>query len=364
MLNGYRIIDVDGHVQEPGDIWDRYLEPALLEDAPRNPGGRWFYRGQPTNFKLSEEVKDEFGRKTRANYATELAEGWSPESQLRAMDRMGIDVSFLYPTHGLFVWHIRDMAPATAAGLCRAYNRWLAEFCALAPDRMKPVAALSLLDPAAAVTEAQRAHEEHGVQAVYIRPNPVAGRTIGSADYEPLWSYCERAGIAIGLHEGAHAMVDTIGQDRFESDLGLWCASHPMEMMAAFVSLLEGGIFERHPDLRVGFLEAGCGWVPYWLWRLDERWENTGFEIASRVTMPPSEYFRRQCWVSVEADEPYLGDIIKHIGEDRVLFASDYPHPDHKPDLTGTLVSLEGMLTKATLEKILWDNPRAFYGEK
>jgi len=131
----------------------------------------------------------------------------------------------------------------------------------------------------------------------------------------------------------------------------------------AFASLLEGGVLERHPRLRVGFLEAGCGWVPYWLWRLDERWENVAHEVAETVTMRPSDYFRRQCWVSLEADEPYLGELIDFVGADRVVFASDYPHPDHMPDLTDTLVALEDRLTSATLGRILDDNARALYGD-
>ena len=365
MRGAYRIIDADGHVQETADLWERWLDPEFIDDAPvRGSDGEWRWRGNPVTDALSPAVKAEFGAKTKERYGDYIAMGWNPESQLLAMDRMGIDLAYLYPTMGLFLWHQDDLPPALATAMTRAYNNWLADFASADRARLHPVTALSLLDVDAAVEEARRSIAAHGTRAVYVRPNPVNGRTLSSPDLEPLWTLCEDAGVTVAFHEGAHARVRTAGDDRFTTDFARWSCSHPMEMMMAFASLLEGGVLERHPRLRVGFLEAGCGWVPYWLWRLDERWENTGFEVASRVSLPPSEYFRRQCWVSVEADEPYLGDIIKHIGEDRVLFASDYPHPDHKPDLTGTLVALEGMLSKAVLEKILWDNPRQFYGEQ
>ncbi|TMK62231.1 MAG: amidohydrolase [Actinobacteria bacterium] len=362
MRNGYRIVDVDGHVQEPADLWERWLDPELLPDAPVLGANGWTWRGQPVTTKLSDSVRATFAAQTRQHYADFLAAGWSAASQLDAMDRMGVDVSYLYPTMGLFLWHQDDLPAALATGMTRAYNDWLHDFCHLEPSRLRPVTALSLMDVDTAVGEARRGREQYGTAAVYLRPNPVQGRTLASPELEPLWAYCESEGIAVGLHEGAHARVRTAGQDRYETDFSLWSCSHPMEMMMAFASLLEGGVLERHPQLRVAFLEAGCGWVPYWLWRLDERWENVAAEVASTVTMPPSRYFRRQCWVALEADEPYLGELVDTIGADRLLFASDYPHPDHRPDLTDALVALEGRLSPPVLRQILEQNADVFYG--
>lgn len=363
MRGAYRIIDADGHVQEPADLWERWLDPAFLADAPvREADGEWRWRGQAVTDALSAEVKAEFARKTKERYGDYIAMGWNPQSQLLAMDRMGVDLAYLYPTMGLFLWHQDDLPPALATAMTRAYNDWLADFASADRARLHPVTALSLLDVDAAVEEARRSIEVHGTRAVYVRPNPVQGRTLSSPELDPLWTLCETAGVAVAFHEGAHARVRTAGDDRFTTDFARWSCSHPMEMMMAFASLLEGGVLERHPNLRVGFLEAGCGWVPYWLWRLDERWENVAHEVADTVTMPPSEYFRRQCWVALEADEPYLGELIDFVGADRLVFASDYPHPDHTPDLTDTLVALEDRLSAPTLARILDDNARALYG--
>jgi predicted TIM-barrel fold metal-dependent hydrolase len=363
MLDGYRIIDVDGHVQEPENLWERWLEPEHLVDAPQLIDGKRYYHGQPRNYKLSDAVKARFAERTVATYREYLEAGWDPASQITAMDRMGVDVSFLYPTDGLFMWHFRNMKPATADALVRAYNNWLHEFCRYEPTRLRPVAALSLQDPVLALAELRRATDRLGMRGVYIRPNPVDGRGLNHPDFEPLWTECEERGVAIGIHEGAHCQLETAGANRFETDFALWSCSHPMEQMMAFLALLEAGVLERHPGLRIAFLEAGCGWMPYWLWRLDQRWRNVGFEVAKNVRHKPSEYFRRQCFVALEADEPYIAEVMDFIGEDRLLFASDYPHPDHEPDLTDELVALEKRLSRRVLTKILDENPRALYGE-
>ena len=129
----------------------------------------------------------------------------------------------------------------------------------------------------------------------------------------------------------------------------------------AFLALVEGGVLERHPGLRVAFLEAGCGWLPYWLWRLDDGLHQLAWEVKQNVRLPPSEYFRRQCFVGCEAGEPYLSRVIDFIGEDNILFGSDYPHVDHTPESLPELRRATGV-TAPVMEKILHDNPRRFYG--
>jgi predicted TIM-barrel fold metal-dependent hydrolase len=135
-----------------------------------------------------------------------------------------------------------------------------------------------------------------------------------------------------------------------------------MEQMMALLTLIEGGVLERHPQLKVGFLETGCGWLPYWLWRLDREYESSRSEVAHNVKMKPSEYFRRQCFVSMEPSEPHLSQVIEYIGSDNILFGSDYPHGEYESDIVEQVVALEGQLPQGTVEKILWENPARFYG--
>jgi len=281
---------------------------------------------------------------------------------VKALDEGGIEMSFLYPSQGLYTAAIDDLDPALAAAICRAYNDWIVDFCAYAPDRLKPVGMLvALHDPVAAVGEVQRV-AGRGFKAVFVRPNPIHGRNLDDPAYEPFWAECERLGVAVGVHEGVSAELPTLGADRFRTFFAAHACSHPMEQMAAMAALIGGGVLERHPGLRVAFLESGCGWLPYWLWRLDEHWEKTaGVEGEPALPVRPSEYFRRQCWISFEPEEPYLPQVLDLVGADRLLFASDFPHPDHKwPEIVEEIVALP--LPDAAKAKILWDNPAAFYG--
>ena len=130
----------------------------------------------------------------------------------------------------------------------------------------------------------------------------------------------------------------------------------------ALLSLIEGGVLERHPKLKVGLLESGCGWLPYWLWRLDREYEDLQWEVADRVKMKPSEYFRRQCFIAIEPSESYLPQLIDAIGSDNLIFGSDYPHMDHKPNVVAEVVALQAQLSQEIVRKIVWDNPARFYG--
>ena len=129
----------------------------------------------------------------------------------------------------------------------------------------------------------------------------------------------------------------------------------------ALLALIEGGILERYPELKVGFLELGCGWLPYWLWRLDEEYTNLAWEVKENVKLKPSEYFRRQCFIAIEASEPYLEEATKYIGINNLIFGSDYPHMDRNPDVIQNVVALEAQISPESLKQILWDNPARFY---
>jgi uncharacterized protein len=386
VLNGYRIMDADGHVVEPPDFWQTYLEPEFRDLAPyedKTPAAAKFLQqaakfglkgllpNPARNLRIQDEVvyqkiSDEFWSRgiweVVKNYTEPAIRRFDATSQVKALKKMGVDVSFLYPTLGLWVLAIDTMDPKLAGALTRAYNNWLRDFCSYDPQVLRGVGAINVHDPEDMVPELRRI-AGFGWKAVFVHPTPIKGRLLSDPAYEPFWTECERLGIAVGIHEATHSRLPTTGSDRFNTRFAMHACSHPLEGMMAFLTLLEGGVLERHPRLRVAFLEAGCGWLPYWLWRLDDlEYEHLAWEVKDTIKMKPSEYFRRQCFIACEPDEPYIQDIIKYIGEDNLLFASDYPHMDHEPEITTDLVALEHRLPKRTLEKILWDNPVRFYG--
>jgi predicted TIM-barrel fold metal-dependent hydrolase len=360
MLKGYSIIDADAHILEPNEMWAEYLEPAFKTHAPSPDfkiGGETIYR------KHSTQLLEETNQQVSKTHPTSLLNRFDSESQVRAMKEMGIDVSFVYPSIALWILAIDTMTPQLAGAFTRAYNNWLKDFCSYDPEILNGVGAINLHSPDQMVSELHRI-VEFGWKAVVLRPNPVKGRLLSDSAYEPFWTECDRLNIAVGIHEGTHSRLPTTGMDRFNTRFAMHACSHPMEQMMAMLALIEGGVLERHPNLRVAFLEAGCGWLPYWLWRLDEEYENLYWEVKDNVKMKPSEYFRRQCFIGFDPSEPYLTQTIEYIGVDNLLFGSDYPHIDHKPDILDLVVGLEEKLSQETLQKILWDNPSRFYGFK
>ncbi|MGF7236953.1 MAG: amidohydrolase family protein [Frankia sp.] len=367
MKEQYRIIDADGHVMEPDAMWAQYITPGLRDRAPRRVAadgqswGQLVVDGVPIYRSYPDGLVSAFQDNTIEYYAEYAAAGFDPPSQVKACDRQGIDVQFLYPSLGLGVAAIDGQDPVLAAAICRAYNTWLVDFCSYEPDRLRPVALLSLHDVDLAIAELTYAVETLAIGSVMLRPNLVNGRSVGHPTTEPFWQRCADLGVSVSFHEGCHTKLPAAGADRFTSHFAMHTTCHPMEQIMAFVALVEGGVLERHPDLRFAFLEAGCGWVPYFLWRMDElEYKHWKFQIPE-LRRPPSEYFRRQCWVSAEGCEPYLSKIVDDVGRDRLLFASDYPHPDHA---FGEEVDdvLTAPITQAVKQAIFWDNPSAFYG--
>jgi uncharacterized protein len=158
-----------------------------------------------------------------------------------------------------------------------------------------------------------------------------------------------------------HSLLPTTGVDRFNTRFALHACSHPMEQMMALLALIEGGVLERHPKLRVGFLESGCGWLPYWLWKLDEEYKNLHWEVKDRVRCLPSEFFRQQCYIAIKPSEPYLSQIINFVGSDNLIFGSDYPHMDHQTDGIKNVIGFEDNLSQEIVKKIVWSNPNGFY---
>jgi len=357
MFGDYSIIDSDLHVVEPNNMWNQYLDPTFRQYAP-SPDLK--VADWEILHKLSGIHKEEVRQFYWKNLPAALLGGFDAELLIQALNRMGVDMGFLYPTFGLWLFAVDTMTPQLAGAFVRAYNNWLHDLCDYNPEVLKGVGAINQHAPEEMVTELHRI-ATFGWKAIFIRPNPIKGRLLSDPAYEPLWTECERLKIAVGIHEGTHSHSPTTGADRFNTHFALHACSHPMEQMMALLTLIEGGVLERHPNLHFGFLESGCSWLPYWLWRLDEEYKNSHWEVQDYVKLKPSDYFRRQCFVSFDPEEPGLELALNYIGSDNLLFGSDYPHTDSKLNIVEKVVALQDRFSKRTLQKLLWDNPACFH---
>ena len=351
MKEGFRVFDADLHTFEPDDLWVRYLDERFREYAPR-PGP-----------KAPRTHRKQASRHLHLRAAADA--GYDARSHLQAMDIEGIDVGVLFGTRGRHVQMRDDLDPELADALARAHNDWTRDFCAENPRRLKFAAQIAYHDVGLAVREAERAVERLGAVAVIGNPNPVNGRHVHDPCLEPLWQAIERLGVPLCFHPtGVWGLRDDIGA-RFVGHAGTQmianAARNPFELMLAFSSFVIGGVFERHPKLRCGFLEGGCAWLPWWLWRLDDTWEKFPEDADVPLSLRASEYFRRQCYVGADAGEGYLGDVVAAIGDANIVIATDYPHRDSLfPEAIRTLLGREDV-SPAAKTKMLWDNAARLY---
>jgi predicted TIM-barrel fold metal-dependent hydrolase len=166
-------------------------------------------------------------------------------------------------------------------------------------------------------------------------------------------------GVPVGVHEGGLSGMPVAGLDRCRSFFFSHMICHPHEQQLACMQIIGGGVLEKFPKLKVAFLESGGGWLPHWLERLDSHYEKLGL-LVPYLKMKPSDYFRRQCAISFDPDEKTLPATVELIGEDQVMWASDYPHFDALfPGVVNELK--EQPLSPRAMQKVLGENAMRFY---
>jgi predicted TIM-barrel fold metal-dependent hydrolase len=209
-----------------------------------------------------------------------------------------------------------------------------------------------------------RAAARLGLVGVLARPNFLYQRNLGARYYDRVYEAVVAEGLTLAVHEGLGVRGPTIGSDRFAGFTLRHLLSHPMEQMAAMASVIVEGALERHPDLRVAFLESGTAWLPYWLARLDQHRDWMRDSECAGLALTPSEYFNRQCVICSDPEDTLVGLTVAQIGAERVLWASDFPHPDAEfPNAVDEFLeaAAKSGLAGHDLDTVLWDASARFY---
>jgi hypothetical protein len=328
-----QIIDGDGHVYECDAELYPYLSAKYDADVLRT------YYLFPTLDGWRRGIDRRMGLDT---------EGW-----LRFLDTFHISQTVLYPTIGLGFGFVRDVS--WAVDLARAYNDWLSDAFLRVSPRFKGVALLPVQDPKAAAEELRRAVRDLGMVGGLL---PGAGLPLpyGHHFFDPLYEAAQALDTMLAVHG---APRQGLGPDYINADNGMgFVLAHPLSQIIHFVSMVFDGTFDRFPALKVAFLEAGCGWVPYFVERIDRRArERLGRRIASEQLKDHPIYFH------AELDEAAIPQVISLIGDDRLLYASDYPHdePDEIEErLEGFLARKD--VSQAAKQNILCHNIKRIYG--
>jgi predicted TIM-barrel fold metal-dependent hydrolase len=325
---GHYVLDADGHGGEPQG-WRRRI-PAPFKSRMREyvASMKAIYKGLPGGgARVSEENPREGGPSDDDfEFEVGLQPGmYDPKPRMDDMDLEGIDVAVLYPPGSGEEWALGD--PEFAEALCQTLNDARADYASHAPDRLKLVAKLPMIDPERAAAELTRCVEEHGFVGM-VTATHVQEKNLDDPSFDVVWAAAEKLGVAVCTHGGGQAPGQVpIAIDRFPSRLGIHAITHPLGAMQAAFNFTAGGILARFPALRVGFMEAGVGWLPFWLERMDEHWEQMP-EQAPHIDKPPSEYFKGRCFVTMEPGEAMVPYLAEAVGDDVICYSSDYCHWD------------------------------------
>lgn len=348
-----RAIDADGHVHEPDFLFSERLAPEI---RARTKG--WALNADSNRRFIVDGIEHPpFPREISVRKPMTAAD------RLKVLDKEGIAAAVLYPSAALVASYLDG---EFAFAVSEAYQDWMDEFTATDRARLFYAAPIPLHDIDRAIGLAERGVRKKGAVAVCVRPNPTEGRRLDDARHAPLFEAVAALGVPLIVHEST-GCIDTAGGDRYGGMMDPpsyaynHIISHPFEQMMAAMALICGGVLERFPDLRVGFMEAGCSWVPYWLARLDEHLDNRKLRpYYGKLTLSAREYFDRQCVVSCDPSDETIPLAIAGLGADRIVFATDYPHFDSEGGAVNAFCAVPG-IDAADRQKILCDNAVTFY---
>ena len=374
----YRIISADDHIDMqwlPKDLWQTRVPAAWRDRAPKvvdtSDGPHWV---------CGADRWDSWGGRTGAAGAMggrrlALEKGGVLEHgvlrptttalRLADMDRDGVDATVMYgPIVPLLV-----QDPELRRVCYRGYNEWLAEFCATAPGRLLGAGLIPIDDPKHA------AEEVHHLKPLGLRTGMFLAARVDTPlwddVWEPLWAAAAETGIVLGFHLGGGLRTVTMSGPKAShpGNMGVRVSVATLQMDEPLAAVVFSGALERHPRLRIVLAETGIGWLPYIHERFDDSYER--FTDAAEywkqrgglpLTMQPSAYLRRQVWATFQIDHAGLR-LLDVIGDDRVMWASDYPHADSTwPESQKAIAENFTDVPAPSRRRILCDNARALYG--
>ena len=335
------VVDCDSHVMEPATLWEEYIDPQFREQAIRIetidgserlviadsivlPGGLAGLGGANLN---RQEIFS--GKHTYADGCPKAS--YDGDARCKLLDEWGVDKCVVFPTIGILPIPTDNLDLISA--YFRAYNNWQADFQQSAIDRIAPIAVVNWRDISSACTELDRCLKL-GFKGLFVPPEVVDGNRPGGKHFDPLWARLEEANLPGCLHvivrfSGSavpfaswHTPQPGLGPT-FGFGLGA-----PGQMMPALSAMILEGLFDRFPRLKVAVVESGCGWAGYLIDRLNEKHALLGNLGPTKLKLMPGEYVQRNCYFVAEPDERSIGSMLNLVGDDKIVWGSDFPHID------------------------------------
>jgi predicted TIM-barrel fold metal-dependent hydrolase len=289
-----------------------------------------------------------------------------PGARLKDMDEEGIDVAILFGTQiALTVNGL--MSKELAAVLCRAVNEWLLEYCSADPKRLLAVGLIPCQDPQAAVKELEYLKKAGAITAML--PTNVYGlNNMGDRMFDPIYDCAQEIEMPLSVHpQTGHDGVPGVsgvmgaGSERLRKYVYVHMTAFPFELMIAMMHMIGEGVFDRYPKLRVGFMEGGAGWLPFWAERFDEHIEKLAPQMPELRRRPSDIIRSEQVALTCESEETGLDRVFAVNGDNSVMYASDYCHWDcHFPYSVKDIVD-GADLSFAQKERLLNKNAVEFF---
>ncbi len=356
----YDVVSADDHVVEPADCYTRRVPHRMVEQVPRvqriDDKDAWFVQGKKVGAVTAltgvPTKEADISRVKAESYDTILPGSYRPIERLQDYDRDGIDAGVLFPNAAGFagdpLWYVKDLEVRLAC--IQAYNDWLLEdFCNVDPARLIGLAILPSWNVEAACAEARRAVKNGYKGIIFCAALDIFGQPATFLPYwDPLWATIQDLNVPVCFHQLSRASVrPTFGNAVPDGMTGLriaeaiWCISSLVQVLP---ELIFAGIPERFPRLKIFLAEGGVGWIPFVLSQADYLWERHRDTISPRLTMPPSDYWRRQFSAGFWS-EPVPPSLTEYLGPHTILWEADYPHslttyPNSQQHIAKSLASL------------------------
>lgn len=374
--NGNKIFDADTHVGPSMDILEQYLSSEQRAAFEPFADQR---RVNETTGQVSFTIGARSYRRRLGSAVEGMGQGYlsgftgshkgrepDPDIDRDAAKRIadleieGIDVNLLLPSGWFGCWTAVD-DPELELLAYGAYNRWMADYCSAYPERLGGVVLLSARNVDASVAEIRRCANERWAWAVF--PYVPAGMPLDHPALEPLWAAAAEYDFSIVLHTfTAMPPYAPGGLDTWDNLFIQRSAAHPWCGMRNMASLIGSGVLDRYSGLRMGVLEAGHGWLPHWMQRLDEHAHSAAASLPALKHLP-GEYVRSgRYFQSIEIPEggPLTNVVADFVGDDVLMFSTDYPHGESWfPKAVDAVEAWE--MPDARRSKLYWDNAVRFY---
>ncbi len=374
----YTVISADCHIDLiwlPPDLFTANASAAMRDRMPYvtdgDKGPVWVSRGG-ANFGLQngmgsagrEYVPGQIHRSDRMAETGLYDDGrkgirrlTDPDLRIKDQDRDGVQAEVLF---GILGASERLNDPPAAIEMMRIYNTWLADFCASYPDRFAGLASIPNHDVAAAVAEIERVAKLGTLRGLEVA-NSVNLKPLFHPDWNPLWQAANDCGLPVHFHTigGKKPDIEGLAPLQQRQSFAVFITGFQLEMARLLMEVIYGGVLEAYPDLKLVIAESGIGWIPYILEHMDLEWEDQFKDLT--LKMKPSGYWRRQCRATYQSDPVGLR-LLDILGEENVMWGSDFPHPDGIwPDSQAFIERELGHLPAATRRKVVCENAAKFY---